>query len=284
MSINWQGIGKLACDAVDLFSASADFLNKNRDYVRTLLKFDALFYLFSLFIAAVFSALLIALVGTTLFPLFSGSGPEQAGLSGSFLLSLFAFLALPLIFSLALLAGFIFAHGPTIAVVDLLSNKQPPSLSTMACCIQNNLGLLFQIAVTSILAHMTVSLLSSAILYPLAVLNMFVPVINLFSLFSTLVVLPLTLMIGFGLVRMTMLYRSGKRGWVQLPTEAFEALKARKEEAYAASLGLSLVSFGIPAFFNGGVLFLWVYLLLAFPVLQCIGILLPYFMFTRKKA
>ncbi len=257
MKIDGPKLKVLAFDTIDRFSEVADFLNKNRDYFFTLMKFDILFCFLFLFLAGLSVLLSVSLVGLIL---------------------------LPLIFLFALLLLLIFSYGTSVGLVDLLVSREKPTLNKLLNSIMDNLGFIFQLSVTATVVGSCLGLVFIMLLLSVSVATIFIPTLNLSELISKFVLMPAGIMLNFVFVYMSILYFSGKRGWIELPEQAFNLVTKQKEELFALALGLSILLQSLPFFFNGLIFIFIVYPLLVTPIIQCISILVPYFSYPRKKA
>ena len=278
MSVDGRSVKQASLDAIDCFSLVADFLSARPDYLVTVVWFNILTYLGFSLLAGLAILLLLPVLGV----LFAMS--QTYGVLAALALIAVGATLLPLVLLLGILGFYMFNEGFVVGFVDMLMKRQKPSLGALFSSMGANVELIIQLTITALVSGIAFSALS--LLFGMCVwaINLMLPIINLTLLGTSLVIIPAAIILNFGLTIMTVLYFQGKRGWTQLPQQALSIIMRRKEEFAALGLGLSFILSSLLYFFNGGILFLFVYLLLTLPLSQCMMVLVPYFAMAKKKA
>jgi hypothetical protein len=255
MKINWTKMRKLAFTTIDQFSEVANFLNKNKSYFYTVMKYN------------VFFAILLTVLGAI-----------------SFLLTISITSMIPLSFIIlfAVILFFIYAYGLNFGLVFMLMKKKKPTLTNLLSSISGNLGFIFQLSVTGVLIGLGLGLIF-LLFSGIIMLVDLVPLVNLSELASKIIFAPMGILVNFVLVHMSILYLQGKRGWIKLPEKAINMITAKKEIYFSLALGLAFITSTISVFFNGLIFIFFVLFLITIPLLQSINVLVPYFFYFKKK-
>jgi hypothetical protein len=254
MKINWKKLKALSFETIDQFSQVADFLNKKREYFYTVLKLDLLFFITLLVLAGVSVLLYISIIGWIILP--------------------FAVLTL-------LILLFFFGPGVNFALVHLLMKKEKPTVGNMLSAIFANLGFIFQLIVTSLLFGLGMVIVFLVIAGLLSLIDIFLPLVNLTQLFSKIILIPVAFMVNFVYIVMSIMYVSGKKGWLELPENAIDKISSKKQGFYAIALALSFIIMSLPLFFNGLIFIVLIYPLVIIPLIQCLNVMIPYFYLSK---